>query len=147
MQKFFIEERIQNIFYAFIIAPLLWALATHRVNDKYQLLIIILAILILLYNLYRLFFPVVIEHMDTDFINVDISDFEFSPPRLELRRGMTIVWKNLGKVDHTVTSDSNIFNSGILKPNQTFSWKFDQLGQFPYHCTLHPNMKGFIFVE
>jgi plastocyanin len=58
---------------------------------------------------------------------------------------------------HTVTSGSNgqpdnKFNSSpnfnpLLNPGQTFSFTFTEEGNYPYFCTLHPNMVGTVIVS
>lgn len=48
---------------------------------------------------------------------------------------------------HTVTSDSSgLFNSGIMHPNDTFSYQFVNKGTFGYHCEVHPADSGAVKV-
>jgi len=71
----------------------------------------------------------------------------FAPFELSIDEGDTVMWSNDDSVTHTVTrmGDSS-FNSDLLMAGDVFSFTFDQLGQFPYHCTLHPWMWGIIIV-
>lgn len=49
-------------------------------------------------------------------------------------------------VHNIVSDDGTSFNSQNLDGNQTFSHKFLAPGDFPYHCSIHPTMKGTIHV-
>jgi plastocyanin len=77
---------------------------------------------------------------------ISIGDYFYSPSRVEASVGERVSWKNNGKVEegHTVTGDG--FDSGVLKPGDTYSHSFSQAGTYPYICTLHANMKGRIVV-
>jgi len=58
-----------------------------------------------------------------------------------------VTWSNDDSVTHTVTRGGyGSFNSDLLVAGDVFSFTFDQQGQFPYHCTLHPWMWGIIIV-
>jgi plastocyanin len=48
---------------------------------------------------------------------------------------------------HNVTSDNGDFTaSGNLGGNATFSATFSAAGDYPYHCSVHPNMVGTVTV-
>ena len=71
---------------------------------------------------------------------VNIKDFNFVPATAEVPMGTTVTWVNEDNVPHTVTSVSSSFDSGIIGPGKTYSYKFDQAGTFEYSCTNHPSM-------
>ena len=74
----------------------------------------------------------------------------YNPNPIEVKVGETVTWINNDSSRHTVTSssndNSNTFDSDILRPGETFSFTFDKEGQYPYFCTLHPNMAGSVVV-
>jgi amicyanin len=78
---------------------------------------------------------------------MDIEGFDFSPGSLRIDVGDTVTWTNRDGVGHTVTSDDGVFNSGTLFQNQTFTFIFDAVGSYPYHCTPHPFMRDTVTVE
>jgi len=78
--------------------------------------------------------------------SVSIVDFNFQPPQINLQAGDTVSWTNNGRQAHTVTSDSNTFDSGRLDPGRTFSFTFQGAGAFSYHCAIHPTMRGTVVV-
>ncbi|MEO9320829.1 MAG: cupredoxin domain-containing protein [Nitrososphaera sp.] len=71
----------------------------------------------------------------------------FSPSPLNITAGATVVWTNTDNIAHTVTSDSGLFNSGPIAPHHTFQHTFTTAGKFPYHCEIHPQMKGQVVVS
>jgi plastocyanin len=60
--------------------------------------------------------------------------------------GSTITWMNNDSTQHTVTSDTSQFDSGILAPGGMFAFTFTQPGTFTYHCNIHTFMKGTVTV-
>jgi len=78
---------------------------------------------------------------------VSIQDFSFSPKVIRVKQGTKVVWKNSDIVSHTVTSDSNAFSSPLLGQAKTFEYTFAAKGEYSYHCTPHPRMKGTVIVE
>ena len=82
-------------------------------------------------------------------VHVEIVDFAFSPSNITVVIGVnnTVVWANMGAVDHTVTSNSGLFASGPLAPGKTFTFNFTTSGTFGYHCSIHPFMMGMVTVK
>lgn len=77
---------------------------------------------------------------------VDIDHFKFHPPTLEVAKGTKVVFSNSADVAHTATDDG-VFNSGHIKPGESFAVRFEQKGTFRYHCEIHPFMHGKIVVR
>ena len=77
---------------------------------------------------------------------VSIVDFAFQPAEITIHVGEKVEWENTGQMNHTATSDTGVWDSGVLAPDQKFSFTFDTVGDYPYHCTLHLNMTGIIHV-
>jgi len=77
---------------------------------------------------------------------VTISDFQFAPATTQVAQGTTVTWTNNGPSNHTSTADGGAWDSGVLQPGKSFSFKFNTPGTFAYHCAIHPNMVGTITV-
>ena len=78
---------------------------------------------------------------------VKIVNFAFKPGVLNIKKGMTVVWKNTTtSTTHTSSSDTGVWDSGFISPGMTFKFKFTSDGTFTYHCNVHPTMKGSIVV-
>jgi plastocyanin len=78
---------------------------------------------------------------------VTITDFSFSPASLTISAGDTVTWRNNGPSAHTSTSNTGVWNSGLLGQGQTYTRVFNATGSFPYHCIPHPQMTGTITVQ
>lgn len=80
--------------------------------------------------------------------SVSISNFAFSPQTITVTAGTEITWTNKDAAAHTVTSDDGNFpSSGNLSQGQTYKVTFSTAGTYPYHCAIHPSMKGTVIVN
>lgn len=77
---------------------------------------------------------------------ITVGDNIFVPAELSVDGGTTIVWTNSGKLPHTVTSEAGLFDSGMLKPGESFSFTFETQGTYVYHCIYHAGQTGTIAV-
>ncbi len=84
----------------------------------------------------------------SDNATVIIEGFAFTPPVLKVPQGTNVTWINKYPVAHRINSEgaSPNFTSPNLNTGGTFSWTFDQTGNYTYYCGLHPSMKGKIVV-
>lgn len=79
-------------------------------------------------------------------MNVDITDFSFQPATISVPVGTTVTWTNQDSVDHTVTSQDGLFDSGIVGEGESFSYTFMEPGNYAYFCSIHPSMRGMVTV-
>ena len=79
--------------------------------------------------------------------SAEIDNFRFAPTSIDVGAGGELTWTNKQNVEHTVVSDDGKFGSGVLGVNDTFSTKFATPGTYPYHCSIHPFMKGTVVVK
>ncbi len=77
---------------------------------------------------------------------VGITNFAFSAPEISVSAGSTVTWTNGDGVQHTSSSADGLWDSGALNNGDTFSFTFNQAGDFAYACAIHPNMQGVIHV-
>lgn len=80
-------------------------------------------------------------------VDVSIQDYSFSPTPVTITVGDTVRWTNNGPSIHTSTSDTAVWDSGLLNVGQTYSFTFTIAGTYPYHCTPHPFMQGTVIVS
>lgn len=76
---------------------------------------------------------------------VEIKNFSFIPATLIVKKGATVKWINKDSAPHQIKSST--FNSEKLNVDQSFSFTFDNVGNFDYICGIHPSMIGKIVVE
>jgi len=76
----------------------------------------------------------------------------FIPMTVTIGVGEEVTWINTDTVAHTVTSgtaadgpDGN-FDSSLWMIDATFSWTFEEAGEYPYFCMVHPWMVGTVIV-
>ncbi|HVS58377.1 MAG TPA: cupredoxin family copper-binding protein [Candidatus Saccharimonadales bacterium] len=79
---------------------------------------------------------------------VSIQNFAFSPASITVKKGTTVTWTNSDSVTHTVTEkDAQTGpNSGDLAPGESYSFTFNKVGTYHYHCTIHTEMLGTVTV-
>jgi plastocyanin len=61
--------------------------------------------------------------------------------------GDTVTRTNNDAMPHDPVADDNSFQSPTLQKGESFSFTFKQSGEYGYHCSIHPNMKGKIVVK
>lgn len=76
------------------------------------------------------------------------SSNHFVPSTITVVIGVnnTVTWTNNDYTIHTVTSDSGLFNSGLLNNGNVWSYTFNTAGTYSYHCAIHPFMNGTVIV-
>jgi plastocyanin len=78
---------------------------------------------------------------------VTIQNFAFTPASITVPKGTTVTWVNEDSVNHQIVSDTQgTFTSNSLPKGAGYSFKFDTPGTYPYHCSIHPSMKGTVIV-
>lgn len=84
----------------------------------------------------------------TPFIEIDITDNAYSDVDIVINPGDVVRWVNNGADRHTATADDLEWGSGTISANGGF-WqrRFDEVGEFTYFCSYHPEMTGAITVE
>ena len=80
-------------------------------------------------------------------VQIEIENFVFKPAEITVAPGTKVTWINKDEAPHTATSTEQKFNSGGLDTDDKFSFVFNEKGDYPYFCTLHPHMKALIKVK
>jgi plastocyanin len=80
--------------------------------------------------------------------------YQYQPETEQANIGDTVIWTNDNDALHTVTSgsgtDENMgaeFDSGMMAIGKTFEHTFTTAGEYPYFCTIHPDMIGKVIVS
>jgi len=77
-----------------------------------------------------------------------VKNFRFKPAKFTIERRTRVIWINKDTSAHTATANNGrSFDSGRLGSGQKFSHTFRRAGKKPYHCEIHPHMKGTITVR
>jgi plastocyanin len=75
---------------------------------------------------------------------VAMAGLKFSPATLSVRKGTTVVFDNDDVAPHTITSQGDTIDSGVLNPGKSFSLVVT--AGFKYRCTIHPFMTASVVV-
>lgn len=76
-----------------------------------------------------------------------IQGMAFTPSSITIMANTTVTWTNKDAVPHTVTSNSDAFDSGTISTNGTFSHTFTAAGTYSYYCAIHPSMTAKLTVN
>lgn len=75
------------------------------------------------------------------------ESWQFTPGRVEITVGMTVVWTNATNVIHNVSAPNLAFeDSGYIAPGESYRQTFTEAGTYVYRCDPHPWMTGIIEV-
>ena len=82
----------------------------------------------------------------------EATDECFIPSEVTINPGDQVTWSNDDSAAHTVTAGSaadgpsGVFDSSLFMAGTTFSFQFDEEGDYPYFCMVHPWMQGIVHV-
>jgi plastocyanin len=86
------------------------------------------------------------QDADAATAEIVISGFAFTGVGT-VAAGTTVVVRNDDSAQHTWTSVDDVFDSGVIAGGDTFSFTFDEPGEYAFFCEFHPSMTGTIVVE
>ncbi len=78
---------------------------------------------------------------------IEIKSMKHSPSVLTVKPGAVVTVTNGDLAGHTVTSDTGLFDTGIVSNGKSVTFTAPMTpGSYPYHCTPHPSMTGTLVV-
>ncbi len=80
-------------------------------------------------------------------VTVNVGDNFFSPASVTVNQNDTVSWSWIGLNQHSSTSNTGLWDSGIFGRGHTFSREFSAAGNFPYFCRVHPFQTGSVRVQ
>ena len=82
-------------------------------------------------------------------ITVDVYDYGFTPSNVVIKAGHAVAWKDVGKEHHTIEPSSMAGRPVFIEARRLGSAAhvFRRPGVYPYHCRIHPAMKGTVTVR
>jgi plastocyanin len=80
-------------------------------------------------------------------VAVTIADFAFSPADISATVGQTVTFTNNDSAPHTATLDDGSCGTPNIDNGGSNGLTFNAAGTYPFHCAVHPNMKGTITVS
>lgn len=80
-------------------------------------------------------------------VDVTIADFNFDPANITATAGQTVTFTNSDSAPHTATLDNGSCTTPNINQGESSALTFNAAGTYPFHCNVHPNMKGTITVS
>jgi len=75
-----------------------------------------------------------------------IKDLAFNPTTINGKVGDVITWTNSDTTQHNPTLDDGSCQTDPIDGGAMGSLAFSKAGTFPFHCAIHPSMKGTITI-
>lgn len=75
-------------------------------------------------------------------VSAGIEGNAFLPASISAKVGDVITWTNSDGVAHGIQVDDGPRCTGAIAGRGTGSTTFSEAGAFPFHCFVHPSMKG-----
>jgi plastocyanin len=77
-----------------------------------------------------------------------IMNYKFVPGVVRVKAGQSVTFYNQDFVEHTITDDvAGQGDSGRMTYGNSLTVKFTEPGEFNFHCSIHPSMRGKVIVE
>jgi plastocyanin len=87
-------------------------------------------------------------------VTIMMQNKTFIPKSITVSVGTKVTWTNQDTFGHNVISGTSsaadagsLFKSDNLNQGDSFSYTFNQVGTYPYFCSVHPGMDGTIIVQ
>ncbi|KKT96922.1 MAG: Metal-binding protein [Candidatus Collierbacteria bacterium GW2011_GWC2_45_15] len=79
---------------------------------------------------------------------IRMLDSGFVPTEVRAKPNSLINIINNGSIPHSVTSDTGTFDSGLIEAGQPIDMEGpSEPGSYPFHCSIHPEIKGVLTIE
>lgn len=78
-------------------------------------------------------------------VTVRAVDNKFLPAEVEVAPGQAVRWVFEGTMEHDVVAEDGSFVSELMHEG-SYVHVFDAAGEFPYDCSIHPEMTGVVRV-
>ncbi len=91
--------------------------------------------------------PTQVSEQAAAVVEIEIVEFSFRADTTRVTPGTIVRWINRDQVAHTSTADAGEWESPLIGPGEKFEQRFDEEGDYPYHCMPHPFMRGVVIVE
>jgi plastocyanin len=75
------------------------------------------------------------------------KSYKFAPANIVVTVGSTVTWTNSDNFTHSVLFTGETAPGAVMKPGDSTTRTFDQVGTFAYICNFHPqDMRGTVVV-
>lgn len=78
-------------------------------------------------------------------VTVRAYDNAYDPAEVTIEEGDAVRWVFEGSSEHDVVAEDESFVSDLMRDG-SFTHVFETAGDFPYDCSIHPEMRGVVHV-
>lgn len=86
------------------------------------------------------------DHIKDVAVVIHVGDNFYEPASVSISSGQAVRWEWVGRERHDVVSSDRTFVSE-LKTEGSYTHQFNEAGEFPYLCSIHPEMRGVVAVS
>jgi plastocyanin len=96
-------------------------------------------------------------------VQINIKDYAYARPNIRVTKGTKVTWTNQDPIAHNVMKEhddgdhaheapsadevrDDVFAGPLLAKGEHYSFVFEEVGSYPYHCAPHPDMQAVVFV-
>jgi len=79
-------------------------------------------------------------------VTVSVVDNRYEPAEVEIAPGQAVRWVFEGAMEHDVVAEDGSFVSELVTEGE-YVHVFEEAGEFPYDCSIHPEMTGRVVVR
>lgn len=79
-------------------------------------------------------------------VTVRAFDNAYDPPEVEVAPGQAVRWEFEGPAEHDVVAEDGGFVSELMTSG-SYTHLFEEEGEYPYLCSVHPEMTGVVRVR
>ncbi len=87
------------------------------------------------------------QSADAGQVAVAVKGFAFGPADIGAKVGQIVTFNNGDSAPHTATLDDGSCSTGTISSGSADGLLFSVAGSYPFHCKIHPTMKGTITVS
>ncbi len=79
-------------------------------------------------------------------VTVRVIDNKYEPAEVEIEAGQAVRWVFEGVMEHDVVAEDGSFVSELVTAGE-YVHVFGSAGEWPYDCSIHPEMTGVVTVR
>ena len=79
-------------------------------------------------------------------VTVYVADNRYEPAQVEIKVGQAVRWEFVGAMEHDVVAVDGSFVSELQATGE-YIHVFDEVGEYGYDCSIHPEMIGMVIVR
>lgn len=76
-----------------------------------------------------------------------VKNYKYVPGVLTVNEGQVVTIYNDDVINHNIVLDDGSMESNLIKAGTSYIFRAEKGGDYTFHCSIHPNMKGKLVVQ